>query len=1280
MTLPDQKFMNHVRDALWSRASRATVMIGCGFSKHAQPTRPDAGELPLWHELARGMFDKLNPPCPDGSQHKAPDSASDPNDAPSQAQEYKDAFGQSDLHLFLQQQVRDDDFNPGDFHSRLLKLPWRDVFTTNWDTLLERTRLSVPERPYSVVHNKDEIPLSDQPRIVKLHGSIDGHLPLVVADDDYLKYPEAQAPFVNTVQQAMMETVFCLIGFSGSDPNFLKWSTWVRNNLGEAAPRIYLAGWLGLSADERECHQIRDVVAIDLAQHQKALEWPKHLHHKYAMDWILTTLEGGRPYDVTNWPVPARQVLSEIPDHLQPVEVVISDNPIEEPWPTPISDDSQTLQDSVRGLLHIWAKNRRVYPGWLMVPLEARSSLTDITRAWESTILRSLSGLSPIERLNAIRELMWRHEVTLEPICSELESIALDTLTLIDCEAGTNNGGIEPPLVQPEIREAWREVALTLITVARHRLDEDMLLQRIEALRQFLGDDVDVGHRIQHERCLWAVWCLDFAALDGLLADWNTENCDPMWTLRKAALLSECGHEKEAGALTEQAITDIRRFLVDDRSVAGPSREGWALWSAIDQQNRLDVFKRWNELAPRRCDAYAEKAEIANILSATKASSAPPDFDLGTAQDVWSIRLEPGSPLSPAYRAIRLAEVAGLPAATPRAFPPRASGADILLLAADRLAKVNPELAVRLVLRSCVSEKDETLMRVLSRTRIVMMQDDTIRRLVADCKKAIDFGLPRGWVERIRVAVEVLSRLVLRLGPESALETFDYALALYRNRQHQLASHCWISLPLQDLLNRAWEALPQDRRTGRALDLLGAPIVGLDGFRSQTAQRYPDPGELVSGEIEIQLPVRSEDNEAQWQEVVSLLVRALNAGGEPRKRAAKRLAPIARNGLLTESEASEVANALWAAEHTPADSLPANTSLHDWAFQLLPEPKPRLATKRFSRKWLSGRALKSRLDVTGSDGTLSINIGDRPDDPTQIEDTLWNVGTAIAGLRTHGSSLELTDSERQHVVDLVSQWAETSITSHPHIPIPIDMSGYTRWAIEGLGQILSEVEIPASLGESLFEKLRSLTESGTPAFGSIGGLIQVLPHRTTELATWLRTGLASGNRAIATGAVSGLASWLHMANGPVSSIQSPTEDLLREVGLIIAARRKESLSDALQLAKWIFDEGSDDGRDIILNSVSEGLDYLAEELRYDREHDDDVPNLRWRCAQLASSMSKAGLECVPVVIRWLEIAAADPFPEGRSAIMGSLDGLLAQGKPAHRQANQGEDADVQPSG
>ena len=311
MSVPDQSHINRIRDALWQRSGGgASVMIGSGFSRNALP---DTYDPPTWREIARAVYDKLYPQGGDNQGIVKSDFLR-------LAQEYETAFGRSDLHRFLKELIRDDDSLPGDIHIRLLSLPWRDVFTTNWDTLLERTRTSVAGRAYSVVRNMDEIPLANRPRIVKLHGSFPSHFPVIFTEEDYRTYPTQFAPFVNTVQQAMMETVFCLIGFSGDDPNFLQWSGWVRDNLGDAAPKIYLAGWLELSSHRRRMLEDRKVVPIDLALHPKASEWPEHLRHQYATKWVLHTLERGRPYDVSEWPSrPSWQHLP-VPKLIQPVE------------------------------------------------------------------------------------------------------------------------------------------------------------------------------------------------------------------------------------------------------------------------------------------------------------------------------------------------------------------------------------------------------------------------------------------------------------------------------------------------------------------------------------------------------------------------------------------------------------------------------------------------------------------------------------------------------------------------------------------------------------------------------------------------------------------------------------------------------------------------------------------------------------------------------------------------------------------------------------------------
>ena len=55
--IPDQSHINKVRDALSVRPiSRASVMIGGGFSRNAQKTRFDARDMPLWNDIAVELF------------------------------------------------------------------------------------------------------------------------------------------------------------------------------------------------------------------------------------------------------------------------------------------------------------------------------------------------------------------------------------------------------------------------------------------------------------------------------------------------------------------------------------------------------------------------------------------------------------------------------------------------------------------------------------------------------------------------------------------------------------------------------------------------------------------------------------------------------------------------------------------------------------------------------------------------------------------------------------------------------------------------------------------------------------------------------------------------------------------------------------------------------------------------------------------------------------------------------------------------------------------------
>ena len=101
------------------------------------------------------------------------------------------------------------------------------------------------------------------------------------------------------------------------------------------------------------------------------------------------------------------------------------------------------------------------------------SELSVRIRDCEPRVLSALHNFGPIERLDAIRELVWRRELLVEPISSQLKDAAEESLKLIDCQNRTVVDTTNPDLNWDTVREAWRHVALALVTEARYRFDRE---------------------------------------------------------------------------------------------------------------------------------------------------------------------------------------------------------------------------------------------------------------------------------------------------------------------------------------------------------------------------------------------------------------------------------------------------------------------------------------------------------------------------------------------------------------------------------------------------------------------------------------------------------------------------------------------------------------------------------------------------------------------------------------------------------------------------------------
>ena len=728
--------------------------------------------------------------------------------------------------------------------------------------------------------------------------------------------------------------------------------------------------------------------------------------------------------------------------------------------------------------------------------------------------------------------------------------------------------------------------------------------------------------------------------------------------IRKSALLFETGHCDDAGELIETALATIRESPSDERSIANSSREGWALLSTWRPENWQVFLKRCDELASLKCNAHTEIRNIADAIKDNGEKRKGTPFDLGVRRTSgW--HFSSADPRTVAYKAILLSEVAGLPPIANHIY----LAADILALAAEKLFEQEPGMAVRLVLRNPHSATNHTLNRVLSRTRVATLSERVVRDLAQICNGVIEYALSRitsggplvtFWVERLSVAMEVQSRLVLRLDPKKVEAVFDMALRCYEN--DHVAQHPKLIDPVRNIMSRSWESLPKDDRTNRVLDVLSAPIVGLDNF-TVWLNSCPDPGEMLQREFTP--PDRTSDNEDRWQKIIRLLVHGLSERDETRQRAAVRIfLSIALSDNLKTAETLHIAKALWSHNYTEDNGLPGKTTLLDWTFLLLPEPEPNLAKKRFHSKWLA----------TSS-----------PQDGVSVDDILWQVGTAISRLPAHGQSLTLSSEEQNHLVALVAKWAETPLPRHFFPQIEAQLREPIIHAISGLPSVLSNVKIPKSTAEKLYKKILDLDESKIPGRELVAGLATALPERFDELVSFMKIGLGSNSYRIAEDAAKGLYYWLRTTTSVNIHFRSPPQELIREIGVIIATRRKSALRQALEIAKWIYVEGNREQKMAIGQLTLDGLSFLAVELQYsckndqydgsmakafwtaltieseddwDHDRDDDidiVPLLRSRCVDLALAMKESDFGNNAAVARWIEIADIDTLPEIRYA-------------------------------
>lgn len=963
MEFPDLPYLRQLqRDLHHWPSSRATVMVGSGFSLNSVPSPGSTSSFPTWSELARSMFDEIYPACTNetAEQKKGREKKFNQSSALRIASEYEATFDRHGLESLIETCIPDAEHQPGPLHHHLLELPWRDVFTTNYDTLLERTEVS--RRTYKPVVSVGDLTNANSPRIIKLHGSFLSNTRLIVTEEDYRKYPSDFAPFVNTVRQALIETSFVLIGFSGNDPNFLQWIGWIRDVLGDNHSSIYLVSTFSLSLVERSLLRDRKVKPIDLTPVYSGITQNGD-RHSIALEWFLKCLAAAKHQRPESWP--GSKNFSGTSAENLPIPILggkIEPDKVKRP------DNSTTLKndETILQVINRWRFEKREYPGWLIPTNEIRYLLWKETKDWLPVLLKSTENWSDIDRLMVFREINWRLEVAMVPLFNDwiedFELVTNSIFSTIENEASQQisfDDCLISDVSNTDIVDAWFEISFGLLREAREVYNAKRWNSLIKMIDKMILIHPRFLDRSQYEKALWHMWNIERGEARSVVVEWQPSLDSPLAVIWKGGLLAELGDLREARSLLQSALKAIRNSLngSQKRSIDLLSLEGWCTYVlfyievSLDFTSAWDIrqeyLERWQELKEWDCNPLPLKQYFSEILTDTppdpkEGKQVTREFDPGVTRTTHHLSGLGTDPWLPAFACVRLYEQVGIPLHLPNV---QIAGVDLRNACkwiSPFIGFWSPALLIR-------AGKKEDLAKhgFISRVQIANMDQDLVERLNKWAMNALKMEILslNGKISSIgsqetllETLVEVLSRLSFRLKDSSIQEAFSLAIELHTTPG--IPSHRSLSNFCTPWFKRLFDSVENEQLYSWLPELIKFPLhINRERFDTSPIEEWEDPlGD--SFPIAKLLAYREGDirqNSSVIDAIEWLLENARLETDEWRGRALMRLFYVHQINLMSKEQLSKYEKLLWG--DTGESELPDLPNLRWFAYMLLPGAK-----------------------------------------------------------------------------------------------------------------------------------------------------------------------------------------------------------------------------------------------------------------------------------------------------------------------------------------------------
>lgn len=194
--------------------------------------------------VGANAFDDQGNPAPDGRhlaedivQHFKITEATAPYNLAKVAQVAEQRTSRPQLNSFIKE--RFSNLTPDEHLRWLATIPWRAIFTTNYDlAILRAYELEADPAQQPVPISSTEELVHCDPRvqvpIYYLHGNIIGPSPhFIITQNDYAKFRNRRRMLFELLKQQFAQSTLLYIGYSNEDPN---WQTVLEELLAEFSP------------------------------------------------------------------------------------------------------------------------------------------------------------------------------------------------------------------------------------------------------------------------------------------------------------------------------------------------------------------------------------------------------------------------------------------------------------------------------------------------------------------------------------------------------------------------------------------------------------------------------------------------------------------------------------------------------------------------------------------------------------------------------------------------------------------------------------------------------------------------------------------------------------------------------------------------------------------------------------------------------------------------------------------------------------------------------------